>query len=100
VPAGVRLGPVGGGHLVVELQPAVEARLAGGVGHGGVVGVPHGHDAPGLEDPAHLAQRGHRIDQVLEDLVGVDHVEVAVGIGEGVDVGHLEADVVEAALLR
>ena len=86
VPTGVGLGPVGPGDLVVEVQPPVEQRVVGGPHEGAVVALAHRHQAAGGQHPPHLAQGGHRVVEVLQDLVGVDHVERAVGRIEGVDV--------------
>ncbi len=47
--------------------------------HGGVVGVPHGYQAAGPGDPAHLAQRSDRVGEVLQHLVGVHDVVGPVG---------------------
>src|SRR5690606_35635979 len=57
-------------------------------------------DAAGAGDAAHLAEGADRVGDVLEDLVGVDDVERAVGEVQGVDVGDGELDVVQARGVR
>jgi len=49
--------------------------------------------------PPHLAQRPHRVGDVLQHLVCVHDVEGVVRVVQRVHVGHRERDVVQAALL-
>ena len=60
--------------------PLLYQDLVGGEpGEGRVVHVPHGNHATGPAHPGHLPQRGDRVGQVLQQLVGVDDVERVVG---------------------
>ena len=65
-------------------------------GEGPVVGVAGGQHAVGPQHPAQLDQGGHRVGEVLEHLVQVDHVEGGVGVPEGEEVADLEPQVLEA----
>ncbi len=47
----------------------------------------------------HLTQRGHRVGEVLEHLVGVHDVEARVGEVEGVHVAEHELDLGSALLV-
>ena len=69
---------------------------AGRPGEGPVVGVTGRQHAVGAQHPAQLHQRGHRVGEMLEHLVQVDHVERGVGVAEGEEVAHLEAQVGQA----
>ena len=73
--AGIGLAASLPGKLAVERQPARQRRMVGIPGHRGVVGIASRHDAARPAHPAHLAQRGDRIGQVLQHLVGVHDVE-------------------------
>ena len=86
VAAGVGLAAVGLGDRAVHLEPPVELGRRRVPAHRPVDGVARGHHAVGPAHPPHLAQRGDRIGQVLEHLVGVHHVERVVGVVEGVHV--------------
>ena len=77
--------------LAVGGNGPVELGVVGEVPEAGVVAVPGGDDAPRSAHPAHLGQGGHRVPHVLEHLMGVDHVEGAVGEPEVEDVADLEA---------
>ena len=90
--SGVRFAAVGAGHPAVQALPCVQTGGGRVPGHRRVVRVAGGHDPARPAHPAHLAQRPYRIPDVLEHLVGVDHVEGAVGEVQGVDVGHGEGD--------
>ena len=63
-----------------------------------VVGVARRDDAARPTHPSHFPQRPHRIDDVLQHLVGVDDVERVVGTIERVHVGSDESDVRQVAL--
>ncbi len=78
------------GHGVVEREPLVEFRQRREPGERAVVAVAGG-DQTG--DAAHLAQRPHRVGDVLQDLVGVHDVEFPVLVRQRVHVGHREGDV-------
>lgn len=67
-------------------------------GEGAVVAVAGGDETAGAGDTGHLTQRLDGVAHVLEDLVGVDHVEGAVKEGERVDVLNREVGVGHAAL--
>jgi hypothetical protein len=96
----VRLAAVAAGDRGVEGAPLVQDRELGIPGHPAEVGVPDRDETAGPGDPAHLAQRPHRVAQVLQDLVGVHDVEAAVRIVQGVDVAGGEAEVRPAAARR
>ncbi|GFH68583.1 hypothetical protein Srut_50970 [Streptomyces rutgersensis] len=66
-------------------------------GHRRVVRVAYGDQAARRAHPAHLAQRAHRVAEVLEHLVGVDDVEGGVGEGEGLGVAGAEGGVGQGA---
>ncbi len=85
-PAGVRLGAVAAGDRAVDLEPSGQARALRVPGHGRVVGVAHRDQAARPGHPRHLAERSHRVDEVLQHLVGVHHVERRVREVERVDV--------------
>src|SRR5580700_5410867 len=92
-PAPVRLAADGARHALIEGSPLLQFGVFGEPEHAPVVAVPSGDDATSATDPSHLRQRAFRIDHVLQDLVGVDHVERAVIEAELRDVAHLEGDV-------
>ena len=90
--AGVPVGPVDPGQGPVRGEGPVELGIVGGEGHRRVVAVPDRHQAPRPADPSHLDEGGHRIPHVLEHLVGMDHVEGAVGKRQPEQVGDQEGD--------
>ena len=65
--------------LPVKVKPAVQPILRRVPGHGRKVGVPSRDIAARLAHPAHLPQRGNRLCQVLEDLMGMYHANVPSG---------------------
>ena len=82
--AGVGLGAVAPAHPLVEVAASGRARRPPGTRSSArVVDVAHGDHAARPADPRHLAQRGDRVGQVLQHLVGVDDVERVVGHGRG-----------------
>ena len=95
--SGVRLAAVGAGHPLVQGQPLVQLRQLREPGEGRVVAVAYRDHAARPGDPAHLAQRGDRVADVLQHLVGVHHVEGVVGEVQRVHVADGEVDVVEPA---
>ncbi len=96
-PAGVRLAAVGARAPLVERHPLVQFGQRRVPGEAVVVAVAGRHDPARPAHPAHLAQRRHRVGDVLEHLVGVHHVEPSVGQAEPVHVGDDELHVVQAA---
>ena len=61
----------------------------GNGGHGvGFVGRLEQEDAAGLEDAGDVAEDGERLGQVFEDVVGENHIEGSVGIGDAAGVGN------------
>ena len=96
--SGVRLTTVGAGHRAIHLQPAVDGRVVGMVRHGPVVGVAHRDVAARSQHPSRLAEGRHRVGEMLEQLVGVHHVETRRRERQRVHVGQFEAKVVEALL--
>ncbi len=88
---GVGLGAVLARHGAVELEPAREQRIERRPGEAGVVAVAHRDQAARPGDAAHLAQRGHRVREVLEHLMGVHHVEGGVREAQAIDVPGLES---------
>ena len=93
---GVGLAAVGEVDGAVEGHPAIEQRIGRVPGHRAVVAVARGHQPVRSGHARHLAQRGDRIAQVLQDLVGVDHIEGPIGEGQGVGVTDDELDVVDS----
>jgi len=85
-PPGVGLAAVGPGHLLVELEPPVEAGVGGIPGECVVVGVARRDHSVGCARGAHRPQRADRIGEVLEHLVRVHDVERAAFRVEGVEV--------------
>ena len=92
-PAGVGLAAVGARGGAVQAQPLVELGEPRPPGESRVVTVAGRDQAAWARDPGHLAQRLHRVGDMLEHLVGVDDVEGAVGEGEAMHVLHAEADI-------
>ena len=86
VAAGVGLPAVGPGRRLVEGEPPVEPGQPGVPRERRVVAVAHPDHSPGTSHPSHLPQCGDRVGDVLEDLVGVHHVERVVGQVEGMHV--------------
>ena len=84
VSSSVGLGVIVTRDLVVELQPTNQQRVVGRPHEGAVVGVSHREQTPGPQHSSHLAQRVDGRGQVLEHLMGVDHVEVTIGECEAV----------------
>src|SRR5205823_12284592 len=74
------------GDPLVEVEPAGQPVVVGEPGRGGVVDVADGDQATGPADAGHLAERGDRVGEVLQHLVGVHDVERGVGQVEGVGV--------------
>ncbi len=89
-PSGVPVGPVHPGQGAVGGDGPGHLGILGKVPEAGVVAVPCRHQPTGPAHPAHLHQGGHRVADVLEHLVGVDHVEGPV----------VEAEVEDAPLLE
>ena len=80
-------------HPVVQVEPPVEPGVGRERHEGAVVDVADGDHPAGAAHAGHLPQRGDRIGQVLQHLVGVDDVERVVVGRERVDVADLERDV-------
>ena len=78
---------------MVKVEPALDGRLDGGVHHRGVVGVAYRHQAAGPQHPPELPESADGVGQVLQHLVGIDHVEAAVVGGQLVGRADLEGDV-------
>ena len=79
-------------------QPASSRGVGRRPGERGVVAVAHREEPARAQHPAHLAQRGDRVAEVLEHLVGVDDVERPSSAGERVHVAERERDVADAAV--
>ena len=89
--------PLRAGDAAVQVLPSVQPGDVRVPEHRAVVGVPCRDDAAGPAHPPHLAQRPHRVADVLEHLVRVDDVEGVVGVVQRVHVADRERDVVQAA---
>jgi len=76
----------------VGVVPAVERLIGGMPQQRAEVGVAHRHQPARSQHPPDIGQRRHRVAEVLEELVGVDHVERRRREGQVVHVGHLEID--------
>src|SRR5690606_34461630 len=98
--ARVGLSAVAAGDGVVDRHPGRHLGRLRIPDDGAEVDVAGRDDAAGAGDAAHLAEGADRVGDVLEDLVGVDDVERAVGEVQGVDVGDGELDVVQARGVR
>ena len=90
---GIGFGTVVSGHPTVEVAPSVHERRFGGTAHRVVVGVAYGNQPAMPYDPAHLTERGDRVGEVLENLMGVDNVKRPAVEGQVVDRGFPERDV-------
>ena len=90
---GIGFGTVVSGHPTVEVAPSVHERRLGGTAHRVVVGVAYGNQPAMSYDPAHLTERGDRVGEVLENLMGVDNVKRPAVEGQVVDRGFPEGDV-------
>ncbi len=73
--SGVRLGLIGMCDLAIEGTPPSQCGQFGIPGHRGVIGIAHRDEASGPAHPSHLPERSRRIREMLEDLMGVHHVE-------------------------
>ena len=71
---------------MVQLHPAVEPLVAGRPDERRVVAVAHRQQPAGAKHAAHLGERGDRVAEVLQHLMGVDDVERAAGGVDGVGV--------------
>jgi hypothetical protein len=91
--AGVWLSSVGLRNLAVDTKPFVQAGVGRRPGEGSVITVADSDNTSGFTDPAHLPTGGHRVGQVLEHLVGVDHVEAIVGEVQLVHVAQVKAGI-------
>jgi hypothetical protein len=98
--AGVGLGAVPAGDPLVELHPLVELGNGGIPAHAVEIRVADGNDAAGPGHPPHFPQRLHRIGQVLQDLVGVDHIEGVVLEIKVINVARYKLNVLHAAVGR
>ena len=90
-PPGTRMPALGAAHARRQLVPSLQASGVGIPRHGG--GLATRDDPAGPHDAPHLAQRLHRVRDVLQHLVRVRDVERVVGERERVDVAQLEGDV-------
>ena len=90
---------VAAGDRLVELHPPIELGNVRVPRHCRVVGVAHRDHAIRGAHAAHLTQRGDRIAEVLEHLVGVHDVEGRVGQVEVVHVADLEPGVRRSGLV-
>src|SRR5260370_35813615 len=84
ITTGVGLGSVASRDLSIYVHPAIQTRVGRSPRESSVVAVSDGEDATGMHDTVHLAQRGDRLGQVLQDLVGMDHFKRRVAKWERV----------------
>ena len=97
-PPSIRFRAVLAGDPLVQLHPFVEFRDGRVPAHAVEIGVAGGDDASGLGHPPHFPQRGHRVGEVLQDLVGMDDVEAFVLEVQVINVAGHEPGVRRAAL--
>src|SRR5262249_10926004 len=97
LPARLRLTAVPVPRAQMNVDEAVDPRIARKVGHRAPVDFPRRDDAPRLHHPQHFAKREATLAQVLEDLMGVGDVERALGEGKLVDAPLLVAEILESA---
>ncbi len=71
---GIGFAAVGAGHSLVQRHPLVQLRQLREPREGAIVRVARRDDPARLADAPHLAQRLHRVGNVLQDLVRVHHV--------------------------
>ena len=98
----IRFGTARSHRLHVRALKVRDAFHLGVMGRGIEIGLAARHNPPGfLHDAAPLAQRAHRIRQVVQDLMGMDDVESIVGeIIQRVGVSDVEGGVVGDAALE
>ena len=92
--SGVRFSIVAPSDPLIDGHPSVQLRGFREPRHGAIVRVSNRHEPSWLGHPSHLHERSDRVAEVLEDLMGMHHVEGVVGEVEAVHRTHLELDVV------